>query len=85
MYYIIINVKIWKYIKKSTNDFDKQKILEKKVLNYSKPLIANSVSWWINNVSDRYIVTYFCGFAINGIYSIAYKIPTFLNLIVSIF
>ena len=83
--YIIIDVKIWKYIKKSKNNFDKQKILEKKVLNYSKPLIANSVSWWINNVSDRYIVTYFCGFAINGIYSIAYKIPTFLNLIVSIF
>lgn len=83
--YIIIDVKIWKYIKKSKNNFDKQKILEKKVVNYSKPLIANSVSWWINNVSDRYIVTYFCGFAINGIYSIAYKIPTFLNLIVSIF
>lgn len=83
--YIIIDVKIWKYISKSTNDFDKHTILEKKVLNYSKPLIANSVSWWINNVSDRYIVTYFCGIAINGIYSIAYKIPTFLNLIVSIF
>lgn len=52
---------------------------------YSKPLIANSISWWINNVSDRYVVTLFCGLAENGIYSVAGKIPSILNIFQSIF
>lgn len=51
---------------------------------YCRPLILNSISWWINNVSDRYIVIWFCGVSVNGIYSIAYKIPTILNIIQNI-
>ncbi len=83
--YIMFAISIWKYIKITAEKNESAKTLEKSVLNYSKPLIANSVSWWINNVSDRYVVILFCGIAVNGIYSIAYKLPTFLNVIVSIF
>lgn len=61
------------------------KKIEKEMLKFSKPLMVNSIGWWINNVSDRYIVTYFCGAAINGIYSIAYKIPSILSVVQSIF
>ncbi|WP_147589582.1 lipopolysaccharide biosynthesis protein [Clostridium paraputrificum] len=55
------------------------------MLSYSAPLVLNTVAWWINNASDKYIITMFCGFAVNGIYSIAYKIPTILSTLQSIF
>ncbi len=52
---------------------------------YSLPLIANSVAWWLNNASDRYILAFFCGTAVNGIYAVAYKIPTILSTVQSVF
>lgn len=58
---------------------------EKEMLNYSKPLIANSIAWWVNNVSDRYIIVFFCGLAENGVYSVASKIPSILNIFQTIF
>lgn len=57
----------------------------KSIIPYSIPLVANSLAWWINNVSDRYILTFFCGAAVNGIYAVAYKIPTILSTIQSVF
>ena len=36
-------------------------------------------------MSDRYMVTWICGSAINGIYTMAYKIPGIFNVVVSIF
>jgi O-antigen/teichoic acid export membrane protein len=59
--------------------------LSKCMTDYSKPLIVNSISWWINNASDRYIVSWICGVAVNGIYSIAYKIPSIVEVFQSIF
>lgn len=64
----------------------KKYTLEKKeMLHYSRPLIANSIAWWINNASDRYVVIFFCGLAQNGIYSVASKIPSILNIVQTIF
>lgn len=57
----------------------------KKMLDYSRPMIANSIAWWVNNASDRYIIIFFCGLAENGIYSVASKIPSILNIFQSIF
>lgn len=59
--------------------------LSKSMTDYSRPLILNSISWWINNASDRYIVTWMCGVAVNGVYSIAYKIPSIVEVFQSIF
>ena len=58
---------------------------EKEMTNYSKPLIANSIAWWVNNVSDRYVIVFFCGLAENGVYSVAGKIPSILNIFQTIF
>jgi O-antigen/teichoic acid export membrane protein len=55
------------------------------MLEYSRPMIANSIAWWVNNASDRYVVIFFCGLAENGIYSVASKIPSILNILQSIF
>lgn len=58
---------------------------EKGMLNYCRPMIANSIAWWVNNSSDRYVIIFFCGLAENGIYSVASKIPSILNIFQSIF
>lgn len=59
--------------------------LSKPMVKYSVPLIANSISLWINNASDRYILTFIKGVAVNGIYSVSYKIPTILFMFQNIF
>lgn len=55
------------------------RVLERQMLIYSRPLIANTVAWWFNNVFDRYIVTFFCGVAENGIYAVASKNTFYLK------
>lgn len=52
---------------------------------YSAPLIANSVAWWVNDVSDRYVVTLVCGAAANGVYAVAFKVPSILSTLQSVF
>ena len=79
--YLVYAAKIYKYIGKQKDD----KETRAEMLNYSCPLIANTVAWWITNASDRYIVIWLCGTAANGIYSVAYKIPSVLNILQSIF
>lgn len=59
--------------------------LSKPMIKYSSPLIANSISWWINNASDRYILTWLRGVSANGIYTVSYKIPTILSIFQNIF
>ena len=79
--YLFIRIKGWAYISFKLSN----KKIEKDMTTYSKPLIINSVSWWINNASDRYVVTWLCGVAENGIYSVGYKIPSILNIFQNIF
>ena len=59
--------------------------LKKKMLVYSVPLIMGTLGWLVNNVSDRYVVTWLCGISENGIYSIAYKIPNIIATVQNIF
>lgn len=78
--YLAISIRAWKYIGSVHNEG-----LEEEMLNYSKPLILNSIAWWINNASDRYIIVWLMGLSENGIYSVAYKIPSILNIFQTIF
>lgn len=79
--YMLIRGKIIKSLKIGNyNNF-----LFKEMITYSIPLIANGIAWWVNNASDRYILTYFCGAALNGIYSVSYKIPSILSMIQTVF
>ena len=56
-----------------------------KLMEYSVPLIPNTICWWIVNSSDRYIIRWFLGPSFNGIYSISNKFPTVLTTITGIF
>lgn len=62
---------------------DKQ--MKKEMLLYSVPLIFNGVAWWINSSLDKYFITFFIGTAAAGVYAVAYKIPTMLTMIQTIF
>lgn len=79
--FYFFRLKIYKHI----IQISKTNKLIKNMSNYSTPLVFNSISWWINNASDRYIVTWMCGVEVNGIYSIAYKIPSIVEVFQSIF
>ena len=57
----------------------------KEMLKFSLPMMPTTVIWWITNVSDRYIVTYLKGSGENGLYSAAYKIPTLITLVATVF
>ena len=57
----------------------------KKLLRFCLPLIPSTIFWWITGVSDRYMVTYFRSDVENGLYAAAYKIPTLLTYVVTIF
>lgn len=59
--------------------------IAKAMLVYSLPLIPTTIFWWITNVSGRYMVTYFLGESANGLFSVAYKIPTVITMISGIF
>lgn len=78
--YLFWKIEIIRYLK-NEDDYD----LQKRLVYYSVPLILNTIGWWINNASDRYIVTWLCGVSINGIYSVSYKIPSILSTFQSIF
>ena len=56
----------------------------KEMLAYSIPLMPNSISWWISNSSDRYIMNIFRGLSELGLYSVSYKIPSIMATISAI-
>lgn len=67
--YLCAAIRPWKYfrscsVKKSTFT---------SVRKYSLPLIPNNLAWWVVNVSDRTILSYILGVAVNGIYTVANK------------
>lgn len=57
----------------------------KRLLQYSLPLIPNSLSWWAISSLNRYLILLFLGVSANGLFAISYKIPTVLVVFNSIF
>ena len=78
---VLIKLKIHQYV--DIKNIDKNKL--KEMLKYSYPLVPNSISWGIINMSDRIIISSFIGTSANGIYSMANKFPTFMNTLYGFF
>uniref|UniRef100_A0A7C4VTJ2 Polysaccharide biosynthesis protein n=1 Tax=Fervidobacterium thailandense TaxID=1008305 RepID=A0A7C4VTJ2_9BACT len=57
----------------------------KYMLRYSIPLVPNSIMWWVVNVSDRYVLTYFLGIESTGYYSVSARFPALLMMMYSVF
>ena len=79
--FLVVYAKLWKAVKPQT--VSKQVIMP--MLKFCIPLIPTTVFWWITGVSDRYLVAEICSDAQNGLYAAAYKVPTLLIYVVSIF
>lgn len=79
--YLLIAIRGWQYVQCGQLD----KNLHKEMLSFSKPMIVNNISWWVNSVSNRYAIIWLCGIAANGIFSVSYKIPSVLMMFQSIF
>ena len=80
-FYLFISIKGWKYL--TSIGIDKR--LHHDMLRFSEPLMLNNISWWVNGVSNRYVITWLCGVAANGIYAVSYKIPSILVMLQGIF
>ena len=78
--YVVLKTRLPKYI--SFKVIDKTTL--KEMLNYSLPMIPNSLSWWVVNVSDRTIISFFLGVSFNAIYSVSCKFSNILNNVYSI-
>lgn len=61
------------------------KIQQKEMLQYSAPLVPSALSWWVMSASDRYVIRFFLGSVSNGIYSVAYKFPSILQIMFQMF
>lgn len=57
----------------------------KEMLSFSIPTIPNSISWWINNVSNRYLILFFLDSATAGFYAAASKLPSMVNTMAAVF
>lgn len=79
--FFFVTAKLWRFIK--AKGVDKQ--VKRNMLKYCVPLIPTIILWWIINVSDRYMVTYFIDSSANGLYTAASKIPNFVVMFSSIF
>lgn len=80
IYYVYVT-NIIQSIHTATKDHN----LDKEMRKYGMGLMVNSISWWVNNSLDKYMVLYICGIAANGLISVAYKLPTVLSTIQNLF
>ena len=79
--FIVLKLKIYKYI-----NHRKLKLKTiKELLTYSFPLVPSGISWWVVSASDRTIISAFLGVAANGIYAIACKFSSIINIFTNIF
>lgn len=57
----------------------------KEILKFSIPTIPATISWWVMEMSDKFMITAFISVAANGIYSVAAKIPSIVSIIAGVF
>lgn len=79
--FIFLKKKLYQYV--SITSFNRESL--KELWRYSIPLIPNQLSWWIINASDRLIVSFFLGVAMNGVYSASNKFSSICITLFAIF
>ena len=80
--YLFISCQLYKYITWNNHEI---KSVRNSMIKYSIPIIPNAASWWISTSSDKYVLNFFSGLCVTGIYSVAYKMPSLMTLISSVF
>lgn len=78
---IFIHFKLWEYISIRKENFK----MAKDLVKYSLPLVPDSVGTTIVGMADRIVVKGVLGNSENGIYSIAHKFPSMIEVIYHFF
>jgi len=79
--FLFVKAKLWRVFRLSSV----RRETVSQLFRFSFPMVPTTVCWLITDLSDRYFVNAIWGAAANGIYSAAYKIPTIVTLISSVF
>lgn len=79
--FLILFTRLWRAVKPKS--ISRKTVWE--MLRFSLPLVPTTICWWITGVSDRFMVEAMCSPELNGLYSVAYKIPNLLIYAISIF
>lgn len=78
---LFIGCRMWREL--DFKSFDR--VMLKNILKFSIPYIPTTMLWLITSVSDRYVVTYYCGTEAQGLYAAASKLPTLVILVSGFF
>jgi O-antigen/teichoic acid export membrane protein len=78
---ILFYGKLYKYI--SLSSVSKSEI--KGMAKYSWPLIPNTISWWLINEVNRFIILFKLGADFNGIFALSNRFPAIILILNSIF
>ncbi|HJE45714.1 lipopolysaccharide biosynthesis protein [Levilactobacillus namurensis] len=74
-----LKIKVWRFIDfKIAGNY-------REMLRYSIPMIPNSISWSIINLSDRIVIMNVLGAGFSGLYAVAYKFPTLMDTVYGFF
>lgn len=79
--FIFKSLKLHKFLR---IEYVKRKIFNE-LIEYSFPLIPNTLCWWVVSASDRIIINFFLNIVANGIYSVACKFPSMFSMFSNIF
>ncbi|MBE6549764.1 MAG: hypothetical protein E7670_04970 [Ruminococcaceae bacterium] len=78
---LFVGCRMWREL--DLKSFDRTML--KNILKFSIPYIPTTMLWLITSVSDRYVVTYYCGTEAQGLYAAASKLPTLVILVSGVF
>ena len=59
--------------------------LFKQMLLFSAPLVFNNLAWWVIQSSDKVMIQHMVGLSALGLYTVATRIPSLINVVVSVF
>ena len=79
--FLVCVTRLWRAVKPETVSLG----TVGEMLRFCLPLVPTTLFWWITGVSDRYMVAWMCSEELNGLYAVAYKVPTLLIYAISIF
>ena len=79
--FLVVSARLWRVFRLS----HVSRTAMRELFRFSLPMVPTTICWLITDLSDRYLVSWFCGEAVNGVYSAAYQIPTIVNLVSGIF
>lgn len=78
---IFCRIRFWDYLRLGSLNMSSCK----EMLLYSIPLVPNTISWWLINSANKYIILFFLGVSVNGLFAMSNRFPVILVMINQVF